>query len=109
MGRVVYIRNGSDNRATFVLEADESPLDMSGVTRVRVEIDDAAGTMLDSDTTALEMAWGTLVDGEYPVTFNGSAAGLSAGVYRDCRVRIFDGNSTDGLVWPEPLTLIVED
>lgn len=106
MSRIVQIINGSDNLASVVLMSNGAALDMSGVTRVQIHVDDAAGTVIDSDV--ISMSWATEVDSEYPIRFKGDDAGLAAGVYRDCAVRIFDSTSVDGLVWVDPLTLVVE-
>ena len=106
MSRIVTIVNGSDNLASVVLMSGGAALGMSGVTRVQIHVDDADSTVIDSDV--ISMSWGTMIDGEYPIQFKGDDAGLTAGVYRDCAVRIFDSTSTDGLVWVDPLTLVVE-
>ena len=106
MSRIVTIVNGSDNLASVVLMSGGAALGMSGVTRVQIHVDDADSTVIDSDV--ISMSWGTLIDGEYPIQFKGGDAGLAAGIYRDCAVRIFDSTSTDGLVWVDPLTLVVE-
>lgn len=112
MSRVEYIDNGSGNLVSVSLYSDGTPIDLSsaGVTRVQIEIDDDAGTVLDSNVIA-SMRWdqSLVIDGEtvYPIQFAGSDAGLPAGVYRDCRVRVFDNVNTNGVLWPDPLTFIV--
>ena len=81
----------------------------SGVTRVIIEVNDDAGTTIDSDV--ITMSWNTMIpiDGvdSWPIQFEGDDAGLTAGFYRNCSVRVFDNENADGLVWPEPLTLVV--
>jgi hypothetical protein len=111
MSRVTRIVNGSDNVVAVVLYDGADPKDMSGVTRVQIEVDDAAGTVLDSNTITMTWSEAVTFDAEtvYPIQFDGADAGLAPGVYRDCRVRLFDSESPNGVVWPEPLTLIVED
>ena len=106
MSRIVTIVNGSDNLASVVLMSGGAALGMSGVTRVQIHVDDADSALIDSDV--ISMSWGTLIDGEYPIQFKGDDAGLAAGIYRDCRVRLFDTSNPAGVVWPEPLTLVVE-
>lgn len=112
MGEVRSIVNGTDNLVSIVLLADGVPLDMpsAGVTRVVIEVDDGASTVIDSDLVA-SMQWATQVikDGVscYPITFIGDEANLPAGTYRDCLVRVYDNPNPDGIIWPELLTLVV--
>ena len=112
MGKVQCIINGADNLASITLYSDGVPLDMpaAGVTRVVIAVDDEAGTVIDSDV--ITMDWTTLVpiDGQnaYPITFRGDDAGLTAGVYRDCEMRIYDNQNPVGIVWPDLLTLVVQ-
>lgn len=110
MGRVSRLVTGSDNRqAIFLYEAGQ-PFSTASLTRVQIEVDDAAGTMIDSQVIA--MAWSETVadangvDGT-PIQFDDADAGLSPGVYRDCRIRLFDAGNPVGVVWPDPLTLVV--
>lgn len=113
MSRIVNVVTGSDNVAAIVLYEGGSPKDMSAVTRVQIHVDDAAGTVIDSGgASPVAMDWTEAVtfDGEatYPIQFEGDDAGLSAGVFLNCRVRLFDDDNPEGVVWPEPLTLVVE-
>lgn len=110
MGKVTYIVNGSDNVAAVVLYESGAPKDMSGVQRVQIDVDDEAGTVVDSQSVTMTWTEAVQFDGEttYPIQFAGTDAGLSPGVYRDCKVRLFDTTNTTGVVWPEPLTLVVE-
>ena len=112
MGRVQNIVNGSDNIVSIILYADGVPVNMvsSGITRIIIEVDDEAGTSLDSDVIT-SMAWNAPVDVDgqtaYPITFPGDDAGLAAGVYRDCFVRVFDNLNTTGIIWPDPVSFVV--
>lgn len=110
MGRVTYIHTGSDNVVAIVLYEDGGPMDMSAVTRVQIEVDDADSTVIDSNTVTMDWTEAVTFEGEttYPIQFEGDDSGLSAGVYRDCRVRLFDDDNPEGIVWPELLTLVVE-
>ena len=110
---VTPIVSGSDNVVGIVLYEDGSPKGMSAVTRVQIHVDDADSTVIDSGgSSPVTMDWSEAVtfDGEttYPIQFEGDDSGLAAGVYRDCRVRLFDGDNPEGVVWPDPLTLVVE-
>ena len=112
MSRVQRIINGSDNLASVVLYSDGAPVDMvsAGVTRVQIEVSDDDGTVIDSDV--ISMSWSTMivVDGvnAWPIQFVGDDAGLAAGHYRDCKVRVYDNENPAGIIWPDPLTLVVE-
>ena len=113
MGRVTYIHTGSDNVAAIVLYEGGSPKDMSAVTRVQIHVDDADSTVIDSGgSSPVTMDWSEAVtfDGEttYPIQFEGDDSGLAAGVYRDCRVRLFDDDNPEGVDWPDRLTLVLE-
>lgn len=107
MGRVVHIKKSSDNLACLVLMTAGAGVDMSSVTRVQIHVDDSSASVLDSES--ISMTWASLVDDEYPIMIPASEINLVAGTYRDCHVKIFDGNSVDGLWWPDPVTLVVED
>lgn len=110
MGKVTRIYNGSDNVAAVVLYEDGAPKVMSAVTRVQIHVDDADETVIDSDMVTMDWSMAVTFDGEttYPIQFEGDDAGLAAGVYRDCRVRLFDSANPEGVVWPEPMTFVVE-
>ena len=110
MSRIVTVILGSDNVASIVLYESGAPRDMSAVTRVQIHVDDAGSTVIDSDSVAMDWSEAVTFNGEttYPIQFEGDDSGLAAGVYRDCRVRLFDDDNPEGVVWPEPLTLVVE-
>ena len=110
---VTPIVSGSDNVVAIVLYEDGSPKGMSAVTRVQIHVDDADSTVIDSGgSSPVTMDWTEAVtfnnETTYPIQFEGDDSGLAAGVYRDCRVRLFDGDNPEGVVWPDPLTLVVE-
>lgn len=110
---VTPIVSGSDNVVGIVLYEDGSPKGMSAVTRVQIHVDDADSTVIDSGgSSPVTMDWTEAVtfnnETTYPIQFEGDDSGLAAGVYRDCRVRLFDDDNPEGVVWPEPLTLVVE-
>ena len=110
---VTPIVSGSDNVVGIVLYEDGSPKGMSAVTRVQIHVDDADSTVIDSGgSSPVTMDWTEAVtfnnETTYPIQFEGDDSGLAAGVYRDCRVRLFDDDNPEGVVWPDPLTLVVE-
>lgn len=109
MAKVEHVINGTNNLVEIVLYSDGAPVDMTNVTRIVIEVDDQADSTIDSDSITMEWLNTRDVDGQtaYPITFEGDAAGLTAGVYRDCKVRIYDSSNLQGLLWPEPLTLVV--
>lgn len=110
MAKVEHITNGTNNLVEIVLYSDGVPVDMTNVTRVVIEVDDVGGSTIDSSSVSMDWSTSRDIDGQtaYPITFEGDAAGLAAGVYRDCWVRIYDSGNAQGLVWPEPLSLVVE-
>ena len=107
MGRVVQIKKDSDNQGCIVLLTEGSAVNMTSVTRIQIHVDDVAGSVIDSDVVA--MTWTSLINDEYPILIPGNEVAVAAGTYRDCHVRIFDGNSVDGLWWPDPVTLVIRD
>lgn len=113
MSKVQHIDNSSDNLVAIVLYSGGSPLDLDseGVTRVAINVDDESGTVVDSSVISMTWTEEVTLDGDAakPIQFVGRLAGLAAGVYRDCKIRIFDATNPNGLVWPEPVTLVVED
>lgn len=113
MGKVLHITNDSDNVNTTILYTASVGEDLSAVTRVVINVDDAAGTELDSTVLGDAVIWwdqtvtdddGNEVDA---IRCIGASLGLSAGIYRDCLIRLFYSDSTDGTVWGDPLTLVV--
>lgn len=106
---VVYINNGTDNVVSIVLYESGDPKDMSGVTRVRIIMDDVTGTAIDSDSITMTWADAVTFDSAttYPIQFVGSDAALSVGLYLDCRVVVYDAVNTDGIEWPELVSFVV--
>lgn len=111
---VAHIINDSDNVNTTILYTAAVGEDLSTVTRVVINVDNEAGTVLDSSVLGDSVIWwdqtvtdddGNEVDA---IRCVGAGLGLVAGVYRDCRIRLFYADSDDGTVWGEPLTLVVE-
>lgn len=116
MSQVESIRLSADNVSTFVLMSGGEPMDLTPVTRVVIDVDDDDGTVLDSAVLGPMVMWwdesaemdcdGTDLS---PLQLKGSHSGLTPGFYRDCEVRLYSKNSEQGIVFPDPITLVVGD
>jgi hypothetical protein len=98
---------GRDNAADLVLLADDLPVDPTPVTRVVLRLSDTVS--VDSNTTPTALDW------PVDLTYCGASAkglrlalgglSLTAGLYTNVWLVIYDPDHTNGLVWTDSLSL----
>lgn len=105
----VYLTH--DNGSDLLLVADGVPLDdLSSITRVVI---DMGHDQIDSDDLqGAEIWWNettTYRGATVPVLRwkLGNRTGLSAGDYYGCKLITYDASNTNGIVWADDLTLVV--
>ena len=113
----VWLERG--NVVEWVVMDDDDPVsDLSGLTRAVVcigtaEVDSAVwGSSViwwTDSVTAKTMPDGTSYTGDVIRAKLGLASGFTAGEYEECRLVIFDGTYTNGLVVSDDITLTVHD
>lgn len=108
-----------DNYVEWVAMNDDVPVsDLSGLTRVAVCI---GSTVVDSSQWGSSIIWwtdsvsaktlpdGTSYSGDVIRAKLGQASGFTSGEYEGCRLVIYDGTYTNGLVVSDDITITVYD
>ena len=90
---IEYIWLGRDNEIDLQMNADDSPMDLSGLTKMELVFDD--GTIIDSDISPTAFDWSV---GSGTVKLVLGRESIDSGYYM-MTVIIYDATYTNGLIW----------
>jgi len=95
------VYRGADNLLEWQMLIDGVQENIANTTRATLTVN---GTTIDSDVSTDAFDWTTKT---YHLLLNLGFEGLPIGLYRNCSLKIYNVNNTNGIIWDCDITIEV--